>query len=77
MTGAGGPRTGASATLTRLRFADVGAVLEVVLENLCGQGGGYTLPLGSDGANDFSATDDFGGRKAGNFRRQHEADFQL
>jgi hypothetical protein len=67
---------------TSLRFADVGAVLEVVLENLRGQGGSYTLSLslslslGFDGADHFSATEDFGGRQAGNFWRQHEANLQ-
>src|SRR6266404_267974 len=60
-----------------LRLADVGAVLEVVLENLCGQGGGHALSLGFDGADHFSSTNDFGGREPGNLWRQHEANLQL
>jgi hypothetical protein len=58
-------------------LAYVGAVLEVVLENLCGQGGGYALSWGFDGADHFSATDDFGSREPGNLWRQDEADLQL
>src|ERR1700694_1212940 len=68
---------GRLSTSQLLRLADVGAVLEVVLENLCGQGGGHTLSMGFDGADHFSATDNFGGRKTGNFWRQHEANLQL
>src|SRR5450759_1908325 len=73
--GAPSPHGGHRDTLSR--FPDVRAVLEVVLENLRGQGGGHTLPLRFDGADHFSATDDFGGREPGNFRRQHEANLQL
>src|SRR5467141_373402 len=60
-----------------LRLADVGAVLEVVLENLCGQGGGHALPLRFDGAHHFTPTDNFGSREPGNLWRQHEANLQL
>src|SRR6266576_102692 len=60
-----------------LRLANVGAVLEVVLENLCGQGGGHALPLRFDGADHFTPTDNFGGREPGNLWRQHEANLQL
>ena len=56
-------------------------MLEVILEDPGGQGGGHTLslslPLYFDGADDFSATDDFGGGQAGNFRGKHETDLQL
>src|SRR6202022_96688 len=44
---------------------------------LCGQGGSPALPLPFDGADPFSATDNFGGREAGDFWRQHETDLQL
>jgi hypothetical protein len=36
-----------------------------------------SLLLRFDGANHFSATDDFGGRKTGDFCRQHKANLQL
>src|SRR5208282_6260606 len=58
-------------------FANGRSVLEVILENLRGQGGRHALSWGFDRADHFSATDDFGGREPGNFWRQHEADLQL
>src|SRR5271167_2479355 len=73
--------TGRSPFSRRLGFADVRAVLEVVLQNLRGQGGSHTLVLSLflrfDGAHYFSPTDDFGGPEPGNFRRQYQANLQL
>src|SRR5882762_865585 len=76
--GSGGrPRGSRLSTSQVLRLANVSAVLEVVLENLCGQGGGHALPLRFDGADHFTATDNFGGGEPGNLWRQHEANLQL
>jgi len=68
-------------------------MLEVVLQNLRGQGRGHTLTfsltltlpsslslslsLRFDGADHFSAADDFGGGEPGNFCRQHQANLHL
>ncbi len=43
-----------------LRQSGVGSVLEVVLDDLGGQGRAYLHALGPDGAHDFSAANDLG-----------------
>ncbi len=52
-------------------------MLKVVLQNPRGQRGGHGRSFLLNGADDFSAADDFGGGKSGNFLREHEIDFQL
>jgi hypothetical protein len=64
---------------SRLSLAHASAMLEVVLQNLRGQGGrkAPALLLRFDQANDFTATDNFRGCKTCNLSRQHEADLKL
>src|SRR5712692_7214309 len=72
------PRSSSSFSTSHFsRLAHVGAVLEVILENLRGQRGWHPLALRFDGADHLSAADDLGGREPGNFRWQHQANFQL
>jgi hypothetical protein len=52
-------------------------VLEVILKNLRGQGGGHFLSVRFHGAYDFSAANYFGGRKPGDFGGQDEIDLEL
>ncbi len=59
-----------------LRPRQLRSMLEVILKNLRGQGGRHFLAVRLDRAHDFSLADDFGGRKSGNLRRQHQIDFQ-
>src|SRR5271155_1228413 len=68
-----------------LGLAGARAVLEVVLQNLGGQGGSDSLRqrlslspfLRFHGTDYFAAADDFCSRQTGNLRRQHQADFKL
>ncbi len=55
----------------------VGSVLEVVLDDLGGQGWTNLHAFGPDRAHDFSAANDFGRGESGNFRRQHQANLEL
>ena len=63
--------------MTRMFLGYVGSVLEVILENLGGEGRVHLRSLRSYGAYDFSAADDLGGGEPGNFGGQHETDFYL
>src|SRR6266496_1424326 len=58
-------------------FGDVGAVLEVVLQDLGGQGWTQFWALGSDGADYLSAAQYLGCGQTGDFRGQYEVDLHL
>lgn len=47
------------------------AMLEVILQNPCGQRGGQGCSVVLDRADDFATADDFRGGESGNFLREH------
>src|SRR5258708_19835468 len=67
-----GLMTGGGRLSSTLRLGDVGAVLEMVLENLCRQSRGHALSLGFDRADHFSATNNFCSPAPGNSWRHHQ-----
>ena len=62
-----------------LRFSEMSPMLEVILQNLSGDRRMhlYTFSIPAAGADDFSPANNFSRGQAGNFRRQHQTDFEL
>src|ERR1700690_2181488 len=63
-----------------LGFGGSGSVLEVILEDFCGEGRAYLAGVAwscAFGANYFSPANYFRGGEAGDFYRQHKIDLQL